>query len=165
MIVEKSTFSFLKDWELIKYKAYNDGQNNWTIGMGHNINASDRFDLIDKTITDVEVVELLEDDFKRLRIEMQLKKIKIKLEPFKRDAIISFIFNLGYLPDSIVLLINNKQSVALKSKWLEYCKATDAKTKIKKTVLGLYRRRRAEWDLYTNDYKSRNFYDKIKLPT
>lgn len=164
MLIEKSTFNFLKDWELIKYEAYNDGFNYWTIGMGHNINASERFDLIDKKITDKEVVELLQLDFKRLRIEERLRKIKVELDQHKKDAIISLIFNLGYLPDSIILLLNKKQMVSLKAKWMEFCKATDAKTKKKKTVLGLYRRRIAEWDLFSNDYKSRNFYNKIKLP-
>jgi GH24 family phage-related lysozyme (muramidase) len=165
MKIENSTFNFLKDWELIKYEAYNDGFNYWTIGLGHNINASERFDLIDKKITDKEVIELLELDFKRLKIEERLEKIKIPLEQFKKDAIISLIFNLGYLPESIIILMNSKNKVALKNKWMEFCKATDAKTKKKKTVLGLYRRRTAEYDLFVNEYKGRRFYDKIKLPT
>jgi len=165
MIIESSTFNFLKDWELIKYKAYEDGFGYWTIGMGHNINASGRFDLIDKTITKEQVLELLQLDFKRLKIEERLKLITVPLEQYKRDAIIALIFNLGYLPDSIILLINKKQTASLKSKWMEFCKATDVKTKKKKAVLGLYRRRIAEWDLFCNDYKSRKFYDKIKLPT
>jgi len=165
MIIENSTFNFLKDWERILYKAYNDGFNYWTIGMGHNINASGRFDLLDKTITNKEVLELLKLDFERLEIKKKLSRIKIPLEQHKTDALISLIFNLGYLPDSIILLINKKQTASLKSKWMEFCKATDAKTKKKKAVLGLYRRRTAEWDLFCNDYKSRNFYDKIKLPT
>ena len=155
-MLAQSTIDFITDWEKVRYKAYDDGFGNLTIGIGHNIKASGRWDLEKKTLTKKEVDDLFIEDYKRLDIHDKIQVIKKRVTQYEYDALASLIFTLGYLPKSIALLVDNKQKEQLKAKWLQYIKSG------KKKSVGLYRRRRAEIDLFFNQYKGRNFYDTIK---
>lgn len=155
-MLAQSTINFISDWEKRRKKAYDDGSGNLTIGIGHNIKASDNWHLEHKTLTDKEIDDLFLEDYKRLDIHDKIQVIKRRINQQEYDALASLIFTLGYLPKTIALLVDNKQKEQLKLKWLQYIKSN------KKKSVGLYRRRRAEVDLFFNQYKGRNYYDSIK---
>ena len=155
-MLAQSTINFISDWEKRRKTAYDDGSGNLTIGIGHNIKASDNWYLEHKTLTDKEIDDLFMDDYKRLDIHDKIQVIKRRITQWEYDALASLIFTLGYLPKSISMLVDNKQKEQLKMKWLQYIKSN------KKKSMGLYRRRRAEIDMFFNQYKGRNYYDSIK---
>lgn len=143
-MLAQSTINFISDWEKRRKKAYDDGSGNLTIGIGHNIKASDNWHLEHKTLTDKEIDDLFLEDYKRLDIHDKIQVIKKRVTQWE------------YLPKSISMLVDNKQKEQLRIKWLQYIKSN------KKKSVGLYRRRRAEVDLFFNQYKGRNYYDSIK---
>lgn len=155
-MLTQSTINFISDWEKRMHKAYDDGSNNPTIGIGHNIRAHEDWYLEKKTLTDKEIDELFTKDYNTLDIHDKIQVIKRRINQNEYDALASLIFTLGYLPVTISKLVDNKQKEQLKLKWLQYCKTSGRKS------MGLYRRRRAELDMYNGEYKGRNFYDTIK---
>ena len=155
-MLAQSTINFISDWEKRRKKAYDDGSGNLTIGIGHNIKASGNWHLEHKTLTDKEIDDLFLEDYKRLDIHDKIQVIKKRVTQWEYDALASLVFTLGYLPKSISMLVDNKQKEQLRIKWLQYIKSN------KKKSVGLYRRRRAEVDLFFNQYKGRNYYDSIK---
>lgn len=155
-MLTQSTINFISDWEKRMHKAYDDGSNNPTIGIGHNIRAHGDWHLEKKVLTDKEIDDLFMQDYKELDIHDKIQVIKRRINQQEYDALASLIFTLGYLPKTIALLVDNKQKEQLKLKWLQYIKSN------KKKSVGLYRRRRAEVDLFFNQYKGRNYYDSIK---
>lgn len=155
-MLAQSTINFIADWEKRRHKVYNDGYGNPTIGIGHNIKSSGDWHLENQTLTDAEIDNLFIADYKKLDIHDKIQVIKRRITQYEYDALASLIFTLGYLPRSIAILVDNKQKEQLKTKWLQYVKSG------KKKSVGLYRRRRAEIDMFFNEYKGRNFYDSIK---
>jgi len=155
-MLAQSTINFISDWEKRRKTAYDDGYGNLTIGIGHNIKSSGDWHLEHQTLTEDEIDNLFRADYKELDIHDKIQVIKKKVTQWEYDALASLIFTLGYLPKSIAILVDNKQKEQLRMKWLQYTLSG------KKKSVGLYRRRRAEIDMFFNQYKGRNYYDSIK---
>ena len=63
MAIAKSTLDFITKEEGARNKAYKDSKGLWTIGVGHLIKADEQ-NLINATLTDEQVKELLKSDLK-----------------------------------------------------------------------------------------------------
>jgi len=93
MKVEQSTMTFIEGFEGRRYKAYQDGADKSTIGVGHLIKPDEKH-LLTAILTDDQVNDLFYIDLKSFAdsINRQLKK-PVTQNQF--DALCSFAFNLG----------------------------------------------------------------------
>lgn len=164
--INSNTKKILEDWEGRKYKLYDDGAGFGTVGVGHAVfDENEKFNgklLISATLTDKEIDSLLAQDLAvRIKAEKQInEKINFPLTQNQFDAIVLFIFNTGTLWNVLSAAINaygkNKDEAALRKQWRYY------NTSKGKIMAGLINRREAEVDLFLNQYKGRNYYDKSK---
>ncbi len=146
---------FIKNWEQFKPTMYdNDGGKNTTIGFGHlvhegKIDNSPSEQRFKKGITREEADALFKEDAAKY-VQMVNTYITVPLTQNQFDSLVSFAFNLGELPDSIIRLVNGGKIESAEFKNLtaryHYSKG--------KSVPGLINRRADEWDMVkNNDYK------------
>lgn len=162
--INEQTLKHIEDWESRKYSMYDDGAGYGTIGIGHAIFDKEEIfnnkKLVTAKLTDKEIEELLLQDLKnRLKAEKQIKdKITIELTQNQFDALVLFIFNTGTLWNALATVINTygKDINILKKQWRYY------NTSRGKIMAGLINRREGELDLFLNQYKGRNYYNKSK---
>ena len=93
MAIAKSTLSFITKEEGARNKAYKDSKGLWTIGVGHLIK-SDEQHLINATLTDEEVEELLRSDLKWCSEAVE-SSVRVPLSQNQFDALYSLCFNIG----------------------------------------------------------------------
>jgi len=93
MAIAKSTLAFITKEEGSKNKAYKDSKGLWTIGVGHLIK-SDEMHLINATLTDEQVEELLRSDLKWCSEAVE-SSVKVPLAQHQFDALYSLCFNIG----------------------------------------------------------------------
>jgi lysozyme len=93
MAIAKSTLAFITEEEGYRNKAYKDSKGLWTIGVGHLIK-SDEKHLINATLTDEEVEELLRSDL-RWCSEAVESSVRVPLTQSQFDALYSLCFNIG----------------------------------------------------------------------
>ena len=93
MAIAKSTLAFITKEEGSKNKAYKDSKGLWTIGVGHLIK-SDEMHLINATLTDEQVEELLKSDLKWCSEAVE-SSVKVPLSQGQFDALYSLCFNIG----------------------------------------------------------------------
>jgi lysozyme len=93
MAIAKSTLAFITKEEGSKNKAYKDSKGLWTIGVGHLIK-SDEMHLINATLTDEQVEELLRSDLKWCSEAVE-SSVKVPLSQGQFDALYSLCFNIG----------------------------------------------------------------------
>ena len=93
MAIAKSTLDFITKEEGARNKAYKDSKGLWTIGVGHLIK-SDEQHLINTTLTDDQVQELLRSDL-RWCSEAVESSVKVPLTQAQFDALYSLCFNIG----------------------------------------------------------------------
>jgi lysozyme len=93
MAIAKSTLSFITKEEGARNKAYKDSKGLWTIGVGHLIK-SDEQHLINATLTDEQVEELLRSDLKWCSEAVE-SSVKVPLSQNQFDALYSLCFNIG----------------------------------------------------------------------
>ena len=91
--IAKSTLSFIIKEEGARNKAYKDSKGLWTIGVGHLIKADEQH-LINATLTDEQVQELLRSDL-RWCSEAVESSVRVSLTQNQFDALYSLCFNIG----------------------------------------------------------------------
>ena len=93
MAIAKSTLDFITKEEGARNKAYKDSKGLWTIGVGHLIKADEQH-LINATLTDEQVEELLKSDLKWCSEAVETS-VKVPLQQHQFDALYSLCFNIG----------------------------------------------------------------------
>jgi lysozyme len=93
MAIAQSTLDFITKEEGARNRAYKDSKGLWTIGVGHLIK-SDEQHLINATLTDQEVKDLLKSDLKWCSEAVE-SSVKVPLSQPQFDALYSLCFNIG----------------------------------------------------------------------
>jgi lysozyme len=93
MAIAESTLSFITKEEGYRNKAYKDSKGLWTIGVGHLIK-SDEPHLLNATLTDEQVKDLLKSDLKWCSEAVE-SSVKVPLTQAQFDALYSLCFNIG----------------------------------------------------------------------
>ena len=93
MAIAKSTLDFITKEEGARNKAYKDSKGLWTIGVGHLIKADEQH-LINATLTDAQVEDLLKSDLKWCSEAVE-GSIMVPLKQGQFDALYSLCFNIG----------------------------------------------------------------------
>ena len=93
MAIAESTLSLITKEEGARNRAYKDSKGLWTIGVGHLIK-SDEQHLINTTLSDAEVKDLLKKDLKWCSEAVE-SSVKVPLSQNQFDALYSLCFNIG----------------------------------------------------------------------
>jgi lysozyme len=93
MAIAESTLDFITREEGAKNRAYKDTKGLWTIGVGHLIRPGEQH-LIDATLSDQEVKDLLKNDLKWCSEAVE-SSVKVPLHQAQFDALYSLCFNIG----------------------------------------------------------------------
>jgi len=93
MAIAKSTLDFITKEEGARNKAYKDSKGLWTIGVGHLIKADEQH-LINTTLTDAQVEDLLKSDLKWCSEAVETS-VRVPLQQHQFDALYSLCFNIG----------------------------------------------------------------------
>ena len=107
MAIAKSTLDFITKEEGARNKAYKDSKGLWTIGVGHLIKADEQH-LINETLTDDQVKDLLKSDLKWCSEAVE-SSVKVPLTQNQYDALYSLCFNIGgtnFAKSTVVKKIN-----------------------------------------------------------
>ncbi len=149
MTVSNKCVQFVADYEGFYAHPYDDGAGNLTIGYGHLILPGEEF----TEITEEEAIQLLKIDM--VKAESLVNNFSnIRNQSWKQqefDALVSFAMNVGRAVDELMgSLIAGKNVYEAFS---EYCKASG------KFMLGLYRRRMDEADIFLYGSYEREYRD------
>ena len=93
MAIAKSTLDFITKEEGSRNKAYKDSKGLWTIGVGHLIKTDEQH-LINTTLTDDQVEDLLRSDLKWCSEAVE-SSVRVPLKQAQFDALYSLCFNIG----------------------------------------------------------------------
>ena len=107
MAIAESTLDFIIKEEGSRNKAYKDTKGLWTIGVGHLIKTDEQH-LINETLTDEQVKELLKNDLKWCSEAVETS-VKVPLQQHQFDALYSLCFNIGgtnFAKSTVVKKIN-----------------------------------------------------------
>ena len=96
--VAQSTIELITGFEGVRYKAYQDGKGNWTIGVGHLIRQQDRH-MLNRELSEAEVRGLLDQDLKKCSEALELS-VKVPVTRTQADALHSLCHNIG--PDRMI---------------------------------------------------------------
>ena len=106
-VVEDKFLKFLVDAESWENRAYPDSSGFWTIGVGHRLTQSElssgKISINGEVVkwsdglTDKQVRGLLEQDLERFRliVDVLRQQAPVGLNQDQRDALVSFVFNIG----------------------------------------------------------------------
>lgn len=155
--ISEAGLALIKQWEGLKLTAYRDVAGIPTIGYGHTLGVT-RADVDNqKTITEAEATRLLRQDVSQ--VEKQLNRLitdtRIDLTQSQYDALVSFIFNVGFGAFS--------KSTLLKQLYLMNIKDSESVFKVADQLLrwkyaggkvfaGLLNRRKAERALFLRGF-------------
>ena len=107
MAIAESTLDFIIKEEGSRNKAYKDTKGLWTIGVGHLIKTDEQH-LINETLTDEQVKDLLKNDLKWCSEAVETS-VKVPLQQHQFDALYSLCFNIGgtnFAKSTVVKKIN-----------------------------------------------------------
>ena len=139
-VTSEKGIEFIKSYEALVLKAYDDRTGAWTIGYGHTGNVKKG----DTLASETEAMALLKKDLKQyagyVNQRIANKKISFSLNQNQFDALTSFTYNLG--PGCLDTLVNGRNAKTVASKMLLYNKAGG------RVLEGLKRRRKAEQQLF-----------------
>ena len=93
MAIARSTLEYIKEEEGYRNKAYKDSKGLLTIGVGHLIKPDEKH-LINATLTDQEVEDLLRSDLRWCSAAVE-SSIGVSLPQASMDALYSLCFNIG----------------------------------------------------------------------
>ncbi len=140
----------IKSFENLELTAYLCPAGKWTIGWGHTRNVKR-----DQVITAEKAEAFFRDDI--FPIEEGLNRLGLDLNQNQFDALVSFVFNVGWENFSESTLLRRIQADTnhrdIPVQFARWNKITDKKTGRKKVSNGLVRRRKAEADLYMTPVK------------
>ena len=88
-VTSEKGIEFIKSYEALVLKAYDDSTGVWTIGYGHTAGVMPGME-----ITESQAVEFLQADLKRFE-ESVNRYVTVPLTQNMFDALVSFTFNLG----------------------------------------------------------------------
>lgn len=111
MTTSTNGVNFIKWVEGVRYKAYKDSKGLWTIGVGHLILPTEK-DLLTKTLTDLEVLNLLKKDLQKAEQAVN-DAILIPIKQNEFDSLVSLCFNIGvnaFKGSTLARMINLKSS-------------------------------------------------------
>lgn len=130
----------IQKFEGLSLKAYKCSAGVWTIGYGHTKDVQEGM-----IISETEARRLLINDIKRFEryVNQRLKDNKLNQNQF--DALVSFAFNLGSIKSGFYQALKDNDYRKASKILPLYHKAGGEK------LLGLYRRRFAEWCLFWLD--------------
>lgn len=129
---------------------YRDPADRWTIGWGHLICDSERFD---RPLTVAQADALLRSDLERFAAGVNAC-VTVPITQAMFDALVCFSFNVGlgaFTGSTLLRLLNQRFYAAAAGQFERWNKATDPKTGQKVALRGLTRRRKAERDLFERD--------------
>jgi len=109
MAIAESTLDFITHEEGARNRAYKDSKGLWTIGVGHLIK-SDEQHLLNATLTDEQVKDLLKNDLKWCSEAVE-SSIRVPLTQRQFDALYSLCFNIGetaFRKSTVVRRLNDK---------------------------------------------------------
>ncbi len=150
--INKAGMDLVKHFEGFYANAYTCPAGVWTIGYGHTkgVKKGD-------TVTLDQAEQLLEEDLAGAGTAVE-RLVKVPLKDNQYAALVSFVFNLGAgsLGSSTLLKkLNAGNYDDVPAEMAKWVKATDPKTKEKRTLAGLVRRRAAEGELWLSADKSK----------
>jgi lysozyme len=93
MAIAQSTLDYITKEEGFRNRAYKDSKGLWTIGVGHLIK-SDEQHLLNATLTDEQVEDLLKSDLKWCSEAVE-SSVRVPLTQNQFDALYSLCFNIG----------------------------------------------------------------------
>lgn len=141
--------NFIKGFEGVRLKAYQDSAGIWTIGWGSTKYEDGTPVKKGDTLADKSAADKLYKHTLKEYVDKVNKQVKVPLTQNQRDALISFKYNAG--PDSGKTLfekLNKKDYKGAADEFLKWNKITDPKTKKKVEAKGLTNRRTKERELF-----------------
>lgn len=126
---------------------YRDWAGHQTIGWGHRILNSERFDI---PITALQADELLRADLDRFERAVS-KCVRVPITQAMFDALVCFAFNVGswnFHESTLLRLLNAGKYEGAAAQFERWDKATNPRTGEKEPLRGLTRRRLAERALF-----------------
>lgn len=151
MKINEAGLSLIKSFEGCRLEAYKCPAGVWTIGFGHTAGVKQGM-----KITSEEADKLLREDVEKFEKKVDKYNSKYNFNENQFSALVSFAFNVGNIDQ---LTANGTRSLpVIREKMLLYNKANG------KTLTGLVRRRKAEYDLFgTTENVSRETSDGVEL--
>ncbi len=142
MTISEDGIDLIKRNEGLRLKAYRCPGGIWTIGYGHTSGVMDG-----DVITKEQAEELLKKDIKE--IEYKLNSLNLNLTQNQFDALVSFIFNVGWSNFKSSTLLKkiriNPDDPSIRYEFSRWVFANGKK------LNGLIKRRNEEANLYFND--------------
>lgn len=128
-------YGFLKQWEKLRLKAYQDSGGVWTIGYGHTADVGEGDEC-----TEADADNWLAEDVDEAWYGID-PHIKVTLAQHEMDAVTSLAFNIGvgaFLKSTLLRRLNDGDFGAAADEFLKWNKVG------RSVVVGLTRRRTAE---------------------
>jgi lysozyme len=151
MKISKQGIDLIAHFEGVRYKPYKCGAGLWTVGIGHLIGDGKSLpDDWNRKLTKDEVYGLFATDVARFERGVE-RYCPVRLTQGQFDCLCSFAFNhgLGLLQRSSVRQkVNRGDFEGAVESLLQYNKAKDPKTGVRRVLKGLDLRRKAEAALF-----------------
>ena len=140
-VTSQKGIDFIRSYESLRLKAYDDSTGVWTIGYGHTAGI-----MPDMTITESQAVDYFKTDLKSFERSVN-KYVIVPIKQNMFDALVSFTFNLGAgtLKRSTLLKKLNRNDIDGAA--AEFDRFIYAGGKV---MRGLVRRRAAEKEIFLN---------------
>lgn len=140
--VSELSYDIIKQWEGYREEAYQDVAGIWTIGYGHtkNVHPGD-------ICTKDEANKYLQEDL--WWCHQALSVIEVPLTINQKEALISFIYNVGpsaFLKSTLLKKLNQSDYFGAANEFLRWNKAGG------RVIQGLINRREAEKELFLKDF-------------
>lgn len=137
----------IKEFEGLRLTAYKCSAGKWTIGWGHTLTTKKG-----GKITTEEAQKLFEQDIQAVEEQLKREPYYHSLGESQRDALVSFIFNLGFVNfNSSTLrkkLMRDVNDSTIPDEFRRWVYATNPKTGKKEKLPGLVKRREWEAQMY-----------------
>ncbi len=143
-MISSKGVALIKEFEGYRDKAYQDVVGIWTIGYG-STKVNGKPVSPDMTCTEVQAEEWLKEEVENIAEPSINKLVKVSITQNQRDALLSFIYNVGsgnFSKSTLLKLLNQGMYGAAAEQFARWDKAGG------KTYPGLTRRRAAEKTLF-----------------
>lgn len=144
MPISNDGIKLVKQFESCKLKSYLCPAGKLTVGYGHTSDAGPPKVVAGMTITLAEADEILRKDLEKF-LDAVVEHVRVPLTWHQRDALVSFVFNVGeaqFSRSTLLKKLNRGDYEAVPTELMRWNKANG------KELAGLTRRRRAEAKLW-----------------